>query len=74
VSAPLRQPSPAGILSAVLYRQPALGDWDSVVERVRQDLPRLARHDRAGGGRPAAAAIAYSGRNVTAAQPPSNVE
>jgi hypothetical protein len=62
------------MLSAVLYRQPALDDWDSVVERVRQDLSRLARHDRAGGGRPAAPAIARSGRNATAAQLPSNVE
>ncbi len=29
--------------SMTLYRQPAFGDWDSVFEKVREDLAELAR-------------------------------
>jgi hypothetical protein len=44
--------------TAKLYRQPKLGDWESVIERVREDLsrwaeariatPSIADHDRKG--------------------------
>jgi tetratricopeptide (TPR) repeat protein len=33
--------------TAKLYRQPRLGDWESVVERVRQDLSELANATKA---------------------------
>jgi hypothetical protein len=32
--------------TARLFRQPSLGDWDSVIERVRRELDRFVREGR----------------------------
>jgi tetratricopeptide (TPR) repeat protein len=38
--------------TARLYRQPAFGDWASVIEALRQDLPRFVRHPEVAAKRP----------------------